>query len=232
MRIIFLLYFFILISCNANKNEEIKPIPDSSLNNPWTYINRISDTLPETEFSLFNSKKENLKIFKENETEKMFRYRIAQGKQMPVIAFNFDPDGMAICYVMNNFFDVEIKENGDFFMHDYSGNIFNFQLDSLFYKFLIDKIGSTAPRYPRGLFSIKFRKYVNQKVIVSLIDKLTNGYFLYLNWYSNENFKLNFIELTSSKQNKILNSIPFALDYNIVRLYPKPPKIPDKFKNQ
>jgi hypothetical protein len=232
MRLIGILFLSLLFSCNSPKEHREKSIPDPSLENPWTYINRISDTLPETEFSLYNSKNDNLRIFKENETEKMFRYRIAQGKQMPVIAFNFDPDGMAICYVMSNFFDVEIKENGDFFMHDYSGNIFNFQLDSLFYKFLIDKIGTTSPRYPRGLFSIKFRKFVNQKVIVSIIDKLANGYFLYLNWYSNENFKLNFIELTRSEQNKILNSIPFALDYNIHRLYPKPPQIPLKFKNQ
>jgi hypothetical protein len=226
MRIIPILFLSLLFSCNSSKENEEKPIPDPSIENPWTYINRISDTLSETEFSLFNSPEKNQAILQKFDINfKMLKYRIGQGNHLPVYAeFIRSSPGDIICYFNPDFnidinFNDEILINGEIHLDETELS----KIDSIFLKYIMSTFNQDDFDRPNAIFSINFIEEPNQKFIRKIISHLANGYWLFLNPINEKGKSIYFSKLSSDKQTEILRNVPFGLNYDFYKiLYSRP----------
>lgn len=226
MRIIFLLYFFILISCNANKKEEIKPIPDPSLENPWTYINRISDTLPETEFSLFNSIPKNLENHRKYGTDFLsVKYRVHQNQYLKVdlkAIESYEFPGLGF----EDEFYIGINYLGEFMHSDYYGQDLN-TIDTAFQYYISSTFNEEYIGKPNARFYIQLMAGANQSILTEILNHLAYGYLLFLDEFSIKKHKISLKHLSAEKQNEIMKSIPLTLNYNFYSIYPRELKVPE-----
>jgi len=224
MRLISILFLSFLLSCNSSDEEE-KPILNPSLENPWTYINRISDTLPETEFSLFNSPEKNQTILQKFDVNSnIIKYRIGQENYLPVYAeFIRSSLGDIICYDNPNF-NIDINFNNEIMIN---GELCELEkIDSLFLKYIKSSFNLEYFDRPNAFFSINLFEVHDQEFIREVISQLANGYWLFLNPIDEKGNKSSFSKLNSNKQVEILRNVPFGLNYDFYKiLYSRPPTI-------
>lgn len=223
MRLISIIFFSLLFSCNSSVEETEKPILDPSLENPWTYINRISDTLSETEFSLHNTVEENLEIFKKFNSNKAFtKYRIGQNRNIPVMAMSVQ-DYSAVC-IMYDYSPICIQQNhsNEYLIDDeFYGELSPSLSDTIFneiIEFMIDSDYSIN-HIP---IIVDFSIGLKQESILEMYDMVAAGYLKFLNLVSKNKHKIPFVKLNEKLQNVIIKDYPLMLEYDFYRLMNRP----------
>jgi hypothetical protein len=176
-------------------------------------------------FSLYNSKDKNMRLFKDSsEYSYWIRYRVGQNKYLPVYISNTNIDlGIVICY-SGDYFDLKIKENGEYFVLDSYGSIYKTDLSDQFKSFLKKKYFHSESFQIRPVFSISQINHCNQKIFSETLDQIAKGYLDYLNELTIYKYQTTFLDLEDSEQNYLISLCPLILDYDTHRLFPKPPE--------
>lgn len=211
MRINLFLFLPFLFSCNSPSREE-KIIPNSTSENPWIYINRVSDTLPETEFSLNKSIDENREILtKYNQPFYDFKYRIGQNQYLKVQARNIISDGGIYCFFPPFPYEIMINLNDEIYLANSNIQLSISKIDTLkiLYQNFISENKKEGHIPNSSLFTISSEKHVNQNSIQKIISILAEGYIELLK----KHYK-NFEELKESQQDSIIALQPFIMIYH------------------
>lgn len=210
MRILFSSLIILVISCQSNKREK-ENITETHTLNPWEYINRISDTLPETDFSLNNSREKNREILKKfNQQFLEFKYRIGQNQYIKVQARNIISFPGIGCYMPPFPFLIQLQNEKEIILIELDIKLNHLKFDSLEHLFLRHLIenGKDGRELRSAMFILNCQSTMNQNLIQKIIKYLANAYFKFIMIKYPEFEKSSKIE-----QNSMLSQIPFTMVY-------------------
>lgn len=209
MRIGFVLFILLIFSCQ--QPQETTSVPQKP--DPWVYINRISDTLPEVEgFSLYNSRLKNQSILsKFNYDELHFRYKIDTNKYILVTA-NGILKARFRCFAMGNPFTIHLLKNDSIYLVNENLIISALKSDTistLYAKSISPTNFSSIDTYG-SYFMIHYDTEVKKENVLRIIELLEKGYSIFLN-----NKKNNFQKLSEKEKYQLIRKYPFAMLYII-----------------
>lgn len=224
--IIFIFYFY---SCTNNRHGETivsEPKPD-----PWVYINRISDTLEETEFSIYNSFYKNLTIAQNSNFRVPSKYRIGQNKYLKLVLTSVESyDAVGVIWDYDNSCNIQFGLYNHMLIDDTFFKATYDNIDSVLFNYILGTFNKNNSDYPNARIRIYEIRETGQKEVIRTIDELAKGYMLFMNYYSELKYKKPFIKLSYKKQSKLMKEIPFEINYDFYRMYhfgrkPEVPKV-------
>lgn len=218
----------LFVSCSQEKNYP-EYVPETKID-PWVYINRISDTLEETEFSIYNSFDKNLTVAQNSNYRLPLKYRIGQNKYFKLVLTSVESyDAVGIIWGYDNSCNVQFGLYNHMLIDDTFFKATYDNMDSVFFNYILGTFNKDNSDYPNARIRIYEIRETGQNEIIRAIDELAKGYMLFMNYYSELKYKKPFIELSYKKQSKLMKEIPFELNYDFYRMYffGRKPEVPE-----